>query len=354
MSSESHRIVSSPHQGRSRLRVGDWVEVRPVDEILRTLDARGELQHMPFMPEMLRFAGRRFRVSAVAHKTCDTVNRTGGRAVDDTVHLEDLRCDGSAHGGCQATCLLFWKAAWLRRTTDAATAASEVEAAVPEVLSANTGSTRADGVRVHRCQATTLPQWSRPLQWWDIRQYWRDVASGNATAGRVLTNLFLAGVYKLHRLPGYRFWRWLYDRLHRLLKGQPDPHGQGSIPKGAPTPDLRTDLAPGDIVRIRSKEDVFATVNVHNRNRGLQVDEEMTRYCGGSYRVRSRVTQIINESTGEMMQFGNPCIVLDGVDCLGEYADRRLMCPRRITTYWREIWLERIEAQAGSADGEAR
>jgi hypothetical protein len=31
----------------------------------------------------------------------------------DTVHLSDLRCDGSAHAGCQAGCLLFWKEAWL-------------------------------------------------------------------------------------------------------------------------------------------------------------------------------------------------------------------------------------------------
>ena len=50
---------------------GDWVEVRPAAEILATLDPAGDLE-APFMPEMLRFAGRRFRVESVAHKTCDT------------------------------------------------------------------------------------------------------------------------------------------------------------------------------------------------------------------------------------------------------------------------------------------
>src|SRR5262245_10289269 len=69
---------------------------------------------MPFMPEMLRYAGQRIRVAKSAHKTCDTVNQTGGRRMRNAVHLDGLRCDGSAHGGCQAKCLFFWKEQWLR------------------------------------------------------------------------------------------------------------------------------------------------------------------------------------------------------------------------------------------------
>ena len=70
---------------------------------------------MPFMPEMLRHAGKRFTVSRRVDKICDTVTATGSRRMHDTVYLEDLRCDGSAHGGCQAGCKLYWKEAWLRR-----------------------------------------------------------------------------------------------------------------------------------------------------------------------------------------------------------------------------------------------
>ena len=32
----------------------------------------------------------------------------------NAVHLEE-RCDGQAHGGCQAGCLVYWKEAWLKR-----------------------------------------------------------------------------------------------------------------------------------------------------------------------------------------------------------------------------------------------
>lgn len=102
-------------RSHSVLRAGDWVEVRSRDEILRTLDGTACLESMPFMPEMLRFCGQRFRVYKRAHRTCDTVDYIGGRHLKRTVHLEGLRCDGSSHGGCQAVCLLFWKEAWLRK-----------------------------------------------------------------------------------------------------------------------------------------------------------------------------------------------------------------------------------------------
>jgi hypothetical protein len=97
---------------KKRISVGDWVEVRGKEEILKTLDERGEVEGMPFMPEMLSFCGQRFQVYKRAHKTCDTVFPIRGRRLDRSVHLE-TRCDGSAHGGCQAGCLIFWKEVWL-------------------------------------------------------------------------------------------------------------------------------------------------------------------------------------------------------------------------------------------------
>src|SRR6516225_3074227 len=97
----------------SNLKVGDWVEIRSKEEILQTLDSKGQLDGMPFMPEMFAFCGQRLRVYKRAHKTCDTVFPVRSRRVHRAVHLE-TRCDGAAHGGCQAECLIFWKEAWLK------------------------------------------------------------------------------------------------------------------------------------------------------------------------------------------------------------------------------------------------
>src|SRR6266850_3211640 len=96
------------------LRAGDWVEVRSAEEILATLDEQAGLDALPFMPEMLQYCGKRFRVFKAAHKACDTIKKTGNRRMENAVHLENLRCDGQEHGGCQARCLLYWKEAWLK------------------------------------------------------------------------------------------------------------------------------------------------------------------------------------------------------------------------------------------------
>jgi len=96
------------------VRAGAWVVVKSREEILSSVDTNGELDAMPFMTEMLQYCGQKLQVSAVAHKACDTINKTGGRRVANAVHLKGIRCDGSAHGDCQAGCLIFWKTDWLR------------------------------------------------------------------------------------------------------------------------------------------------------------------------------------------------------------------------------------------------
>jgi hypothetical protein len=73
------------------LKIGELVELRSPSEILATLDERGRLDALPFMPEMLQFAGRRLRVSKRAFKTCDQVKNSGMYRMERTVHLEGVR-----------------------------------------------------------------------------------------------------------------------------------------------------------------------------------------------------------------------------------------------------------------------
>src|SRR4051794_24662166 len=96
------------------MRAGDKVELRSPTEILATLDGQGCLGGVPFMPEMLGFFGTSFTVKARVERACDTVNNTGVLRLPNTVILDDLRCDGTGHAGCEAQCRLYWKEAWLR------------------------------------------------------------------------------------------------------------------------------------------------------------------------------------------------------------------------------------------------
>jgi len=140
--------------------------------------------------------------------------------------------------------------------------------------------------------------------------------------------------------------RWFYDKFHPLWRGTQFPRKSGPIPVGKPTPTATLDLQPGELVRIKPYVEILRTLNIEKRNRGLLFDAEMVPYCGGTYRVLKRVSRIIDEKTGEMQKFRNPCIMLDSVICQSRYSHWCMFCPRSIYSYWREIWLERISPDA--------
>jgi len=324
------------------LRAGDWVEVRRADEILATLDNLGHLDALPFMPEMLQYCGRRFRVIKVAHKTCDTIAHYKARRMTNAVHLEGLRCDGKAHGGCQAGCLLFWKEAWLKRVTERELYAHPAELAfvtrpaakdaVPrcdlKVLQQSTRVPVAQGDTAERytCQATELLRATTPLMWWDPRQYLKDLTSRNLR----FRDFIRYGTIALYNLVMRSHWR-----------GRPYPYVRGLTKGNTPTATLN--LQPGELVQVRSRDEIMSTINADRKNRGLAFDVEMVPYCGKTFRVLSRVERIINEKNGAMTQIPNACIILEGVTCSGCFSDNRLFCPRSVYPYWREIWLKRVD-----------
>jgi hypothetical protein len=340
----------------SRFRAGDLVEVRSKEEILASLDDDGCLDGMPFMPEMLQFCGERIHVGAVAHKSCDTIKQVRGLRVQTSVHLAGIRCDGSAHGGCQAACSLFWKDQWLKPASGKSN--GHVQPAIVPPNPSSSGiteprlleCTRAPGTAdrqepQYSCQATRLLDATEPLPRWDLRQYFYDVATGNQSFGRAARVLCLAplGWLLRNRPYGYRVARFLYDRTHQLLTGRESPIVTGMLARGVPTPTGRLDLRPGEVVRVKSKHEIEATLDDNENNRGLSFGPEMTIYCGKTFVVRDRLTKIVDEKTGKMLRMKQPCIVLEGVVCRSEYSQCRLLCPRAIPPYWREIWLERVE-----------
>jgi hypothetical protein len=69
----------------------------------------------------------------------------------------------------------------------------------------------------------------------------------------------------------------------------------------------------------------------------------MMPYCGGTYRVRQRVSHFIDDKDGRMIQLKNDCVTLEGVICSGDLSLRRWFCPRAIFPYWRESWLRRVK-----------
>jgi hypothetical protein len=322
------------------LKIGELVEVRPASEILASLDERGRLDALPFMPEMLQFAGKQFRVSKRAFKTCDQVKNSGMYRMERTVHLEGLRCDGSAHGGCQAGCLIFWKEGWLKRAGDdgqdpaTAPAAPATTVATLETLQRETRPPGAGpDEEIFSCQNTAIPEAAPThIPGWDVRQYIEDVTSGNAPLRQVLRGL------AIHLFNKFQWAnRKFLPRFPLINGGRSYPQIEGRVQGRTPKETL--DLQPGELVEVKSREEIFQTLDQTGHNRGLRFDIEMLRYCGKQARVQRRVNRLIDEKTGKMVHIKGDCIVLDGFICA---ADFHQSCPRGIEEYWREIWLKRV------------
>jgi hypothetical protein len=325
-----------------RLRAGDWVQVKSAEAILATLDEDGCIDGLPFMPEMLEYCGRRFRVYKSAHKTC-TPPSLVIRTLDDTFHLEKLRCSGAAHGGCQAGCLLFWKANWLTpvdapRAPDPGPAGetagpdpADVPPTVPEVMLRGTRRPPEPGferVERYRCQSTDLVRATRPATWWHPRLLLRDVTSRNVR----LRDWLLYGSLAAFNAALGLFKRRSYPFLRPRATGK--------------TPTTSLGLQAGDPVRVRPVDEIMDTLDERKKNRGLRFDVEMWPHCGEPRRVLRRAEKFIDERSGRMIEPRGSCLILEEVVCSGFYSAGRMFCPREIYPFWHEVWLERREASA--------
>jgi hypothetical protein len=323
------------------LKRGDVVEVKSAREIFDTLDKNGTIDALPFMQEMIKYCGHRFVVDKRAEKICDTIKSYSSRRLRNALLLEDMRCDGSAHDGCQADCRIFWKESWLRKVpnNNNPSILQAPNSGSPELLDVTSRfackKTMIEGhpEYIYRCQATELYNATTPLRAFDPRPYLREFTTGNVTLGHFLRGTIHAYVENFRAK--YR------SIMRRILRRNQESwiHLPGT--RTGPVSKNLLDLQPGDLIQVKTKMEIAATLTPKGRDRGLWFDREMLPFCGGTYRVRQRVTRFINDRTGRMIEMKNDCVTLEGVVCSGYHCDYRHFCPRAIYPFWRENWLRR-------------
>jgi hypothetical protein len=312
------------------LRPGDLVRVRSASEILATLDDDGTVEGIPFMPEMIPNVDKRYRVSKRIEKICWYTAESSSRRLPGTLLLEDLRCDGSGHGGCQAECRIYWKEAWVERVEEGAPEHRSDDASLEELRSYVSERTRTTKTfengreEVFRCQITESLGASTPLHPREWGQYIAELRSGNVGIIRFLRVFVRMNIWRV---------------AHRLGR-TPD------LPKVA-GPDRvdgeKLGLEAGDVVEVRSLDEIGATLDANLKHRGLRYSEELTPACGKRFRVKNRVDRLIDENTGRMIELKNDCIVLEGFVCSGDRSASSLFCPREAYPLFREAWLRRVE-----------
>jgi hypothetical protein len=335
------------HRRKDLSCAGDWVEVRSKEEILGTLDQSGKLEGMPFMPEMFEYCGKRFRVAKRAHKNCDTMNPISMRHLPNSVLLDNLRCSGQAHDGCQAACSIFWKQAWLKpvqgteATSGSAGTQRQSSACTEDDVVKATRQVSSDGKIKYKCQATDFPQYTTLIRSHNFDQLAEDITSGNiGLAEFIRTTTFM--IYERTTNPAVRpLFRCLYDGFQRMWGGVPYPRMPGVHPDPQNAPINALDLQPAELVRVKPYEEILKTIGSDMTHRGMVFDAEMVPYCSGVFRVRSRVERFIDERTGYIRKMKTPAVILENVWCRSHFSVGRLFCPRAIYIWWREAWLER-------------
>src|SRR6185503_21358541 len=176
-----------------------------------------------------------------------------------------LRCDGSAHDGCQARCYLLWKTAWLT--------AADAPAAVSAKTSIDLGPTfvKQGEEKKYVCQFTELVRASSRMSPRDPRRDLRPLIGGNVTiaafAVAMLTRLF--------------------NVAQRLRGGIGFPANKPSSTTTSPRTDLN--LQPGEVVRVREPERIFETLDRVGKNRGLWFDRDMLKHTKEHRKVLARV-----------------------------------------------------------------
>lgn len=100
-------------------------------------------------------------------------------------------------------------------------------------------------------------------------------------------------------------------------------------------------LQPGDLVRVGTVAEIKSTLNKWNQLKGCSFMEEMTPYCNTVQRVLKRVEKFLDERD-YLMKKTKGIIILDKVFCQGtkDFGE----CDRTCFFFWREEWLEKIEA----------
>lgn len=107
--------TSTPVQSLN-LQPGEWIEVKPMQSIVATLNPAAHNRGLYFSPDMGQLCGRPQKVERRIDKLI--VDGTGEmRQLHNTVYLEGAHCGCShvAFGGCSRCEFSYWREIWLRR-----------------------------------------------------------------------------------------------------------------------------------------------------------------------------------------------------------------------------------------------
>ncbi len=164
----------------------------------------------------------------------------------------------------------------------------------------------------NECQVHTLPTMSEPLSLADVIWQRRN---------------------RIRRILKRRM-RYLANMFSSTRAGE-----KGNPGDLAPRRTVDIIIQAGDRVRVRSKQEIQATLNRWNQLNRCSFMEEMWPYCGTTQRVLKRIGKFLDERD-YLIKKCKGVLILDGVMCQGTKDFGA--CDRSCFFFWREEWLEKI------------
>lgn len=93
-------------------------------------------------------------------------------------------------------------------------------------------------------------------------------------------------------------------------------------------------------MRVRSREEIQASLDGSGQLCGYAFMDGMWQYCGTRRRVYKRVNQFLDERDYRMKKLERT-VLLEGAICEG--TEKYGPCDRACYYFWREEWLEKLD-----------
>jgi len=98
-------------------------------------------------------------------------------------------------------------------------------------------------------------------------------------------------------------------------------------------------LIAGDWVRVRTLEEIEATLDHSRRLKGCSFAPEMAQYCGTTQQVLKPVARFVDERDLRIVRTKG-IVILEGLTCQGMGSFGQ--CDRNCFFFWRIEWLEKV------------
>jgi len=163
------------------------------------------------------------------------------------------------------------------------------------------------------------------------------IAEGNAQApSQSLIKKLILSVLR-HLSPKQE--RFLYRKANTLIDCCLRLVGQKKVSLKPEVTAQTEPLKAGELVRVRSREEIQATLDHFGRLKGCAFLHGMEPYCGTIQRVLKPMERFVDERDLRVKKCKG-LVLLEGVMCQGVTTFGR--CDRSCFMFWREEWLERL------------